>query len=265
MPLDAANRARSEQMAQRLFTLHRSPPLVLANAWDGASAQAIATAEGVQALASASFAVAVAQGLSDAELDLDTNLAAARVIGAIARRHDLPFTVDLQHGYGDRLEEAVKRAIEDCGAHGCNLEDLLADESGLLSSEEAYARIRRARRAATDAGVPSFVINARCNGLNLGLPLDLARVKSYLDAGASVVFVWRKGAGLTSDETAQLVAAVPPGRFRSQARPGGLTVREMADLGVGRVSIGPGLLHESNALIARRVGDLLAGGGMHQL
>ena len=263
MLLDAAACAKSERLAQRLLALHRQPPLVLANAWDGASARAVASMEGIKALATASFAIAAAHGLSDAELDLETNLAVARVIGAVARQHNLPFTVDLQHGYGDRLEEAIERAIE-AGAHGCNLEDLLADESDLLSSAEACSRIQRARSAAIGAGVPSFVLNARCDALNLGQPLDVAvqRIRSYLAAGASVAFVWRKGPGLTADETTRLVAAVPAGRFCSQAWPGGLCVREMAAMGVGRVSVGPGLLHESDALIARRTAELLAGGAM---
>src|SRR5205085_1054801 len=83
---------------QRNGDLHAAPELlVLVNAWDAASARTIAAAEGCRALATASWAIAAAHGVSDGDLERDAMLAAvARIAGAV----DVPVTADLEAGYG---------------------------------------------------------------------------------------------------------------------------------------------------------------------
>src|SRR4051812_22978475 len=97
-------------------------PLVLFNCWDAGSAKAIA-ASGAPAIATASWAVAAANGYPDGE-----NVPFELVIGNLARivRHvDLPVSVDLESGYGS-TPQAVAASVEQAilaGAVGCNLED----------------------------------------------------------------------------------------------------------------------------------------------
>lgn len=252
-----------EHLARRLRSLHGTPPLLLINVWDASLAKAVAALPDTQALASASFCIAEASGVPDAELDFATNLRAITAIGAVAQEHDLPFTADSQHGYGEDLEVFFERAIREAGIVGCNIEDLLPDESGLISVEEATSRIRRVRAVAEKMGVPSFVINARVDVLNRpNGTLETAKERGlkYLDAGADTAFVWRKGPGLESFEIEMLVQALPEGKFNTQARKGGLSVKEISELGVGRISIGPGLFHEVNALITKRAKELINGG-----
>src|ERR1700742_2463962 len=94
------------ETAKTLRSLHRpGRPLVLANVYDVLSASAVAPLPSCQALATASYAVALAAGTNDDDLTLEQNIAAARQIGKVAAKHNKPFTVDLQDGYGDRLHE----------------------------------------------------------------------------------------------------------------------------------------------------------------
>lgn len=101
-------------------------PLVLFNAWDAGSAKTVADA-GAKAVATGSWSVAAAQGFADGEkmpLDLAIfNL--ERIVAAV----ELPVTVDLEGGYDDAAESAVR--AKRAGAVGCNLEDRVVGGEGL--------------------------------------------------------------------------------------------------------------------------------------
>ena len=85
----------SQQDKARLFaSLHRpGDPIILYNAWDAGSAQAVADA-GAAAIATGSASVAAAHGFHDAEaLPLDLAIAnAERVVAAV----ELPVTIDFE-------------------------------------------------------------------------------------------------------------------------------------------------------------------------
>src|SRR3954471_21620885 len=73
-------------------------PLVLFNAWDAGSAEAVAKS-GAKAIASGSASVAMANGFGDGqEVPLEFALANA---ARIARAVDLPVTIDFEGGYAD--------------------------------------------------------------------------------------------------------------------------------------------------------------------
>jgi len=98
--------------AQSFKTLHvPGNPVLLANVYDVTSARIVAALPACKALATASYAVALANGTEDAKLTLETQLATVEAIAAIAREHNKPLTVDLQDAYGDRLEEAVTKIV----------------------------------------------------------------------------------------------------------------------------------------------------------
>jgi 2-methylisocitrate lyase-like PEP mutase family enzyme len=248
---DLAARART------LLDLHRAPGiLVLANVWDVVSARVVAATPGVVALATASHSIAATYGYEDGErIPLDLHLDMVRRICATT---DLPVSMDLEAGYGDP-GEAVRRAIG-VGVVGGNLEDTMAP------LDEAVADVEAALRAGRDAGI-DFVLNARTDALLHAAPgadrgevlaEAVRRGRAYLEAGAPVVFVPGAVAG---EEIAALVDALGRGRVSVIAVPGrSPSVRELAELGVARVSAGPYTQRVALTALQDATAELVAGG-----
>jgi len=140
-----------------LRSLHRpGDPLVLPNAWDAATARAVAAA-GFPAVATTSAAVAAALGYDDHEgAPAGEMLAAA---ARITRSVDVPVTVDAEAGYGMTAAE-LAAALSGMGAAGCNLEDTSHATQALRNPAEQAAWLRAVRQAASGQGY-RLVINAR--------------------------------------------------------------------------------------------------------
>ncbi|MBZ5789405.1 isocitrate lyase/phosphoenolpyruvate mutase family protein [Burkholderia contaminans] len=224
-------------------SLHRAgQPLALFNVWDAGSARTAADA-GAVALATGSWSVAAANGFVDGEqmpraLMMD-------VLERITRATDLPVTVDLESGYGERPEdvaETIALSIE-AGAIGCNLEDSFPATGELREPDAAAARLAAARQAADRAGADYF-INARTD-VFFKAPADthderlldavLARARAYAAAGADGLFV----PGLRSPALIRALTAASPlpvNVMRVTATP---TLAEFAEYGVARISHGP--------------------------
>jgi 2-methylisocitrate lyase-like PEP mutase family enzyme len=252
-PSDLAARARE------LRRLHTDPAiLVLVNVWDAASARTVAAVPGCRAIATASWAIAAARGVADGEaIGRDGMLEAVRcVAGAVG----LPVTADLEGGYGetpDEVGETVARAIA-AGAVGCNLEDGMFDGTQLRDAEEAAARVAGARARADAEGVP-IVINARTDVYLRGADdpeAAILRGQAYARAGADCVFV----PGVTDRDTIRALVEGIDAPVSVLARPGAPSVSELQELGVARVSFGPGPMGAALAALARTASDLLAGG-----
>ncbi|KAM5443572.1 hypothetical protein MferCBS31731_001345 [Microsporum ferrugineum] len=223
--------------ALQLRNLHiPGKPLVFANVYDAPTARIVAANPSSTALATASYAVAAVHGLGDDDLDLQTNLAAARRIAPIAAEFNKPLSVDMQDGYGSRLEEAIESIIA-AGASGCNLEDQDNETGKLFPHDVAVDRVRRAMAAAVKAGAPNFVLNARTDAVLLNKDLEdaIVRGKAFLEAGATTVFVW---GGLSRADVERLTKEFG-GMLNVSLLPNGLTVQELADIGVARISVGP--------------------------
>jgi 2-methylisocitrate lyase-like PEP mutase family enzyme len=253
------------ETAKALKALH-SPgsPLILTNVWDALSATAIASLPSTKALATASAAVAAAAALDDDDLTLPINLSAARAVATVAKRFNKPLTVDFQDGYGNQLESGV-RALIKAGVVGINLEDFgreIGTGGGLYPIDVAVSRIKTVLDVARSEGVPDFVINARSDALLAGKDLSEAieRGQKYLDAGASNVFVWggKARGGITRQEVVDLTKAFG-GRLNVSLRlaPGGLSIQELKDIGVARISIGPQLTGKVGDFLQREVENLL--------
>jgi 2-methylisocitrate lyase-like PEP mutase family enzyme len=109
-----------QQYAETFHGLHRKgDPLVLFNAWDVATAKAIAKTS--PAVATSSGAVACALGYADGEdapFDMVTGLV-SRITAAVS----VPVSIDLEAGYGDTPDAAAKSAtkILKAGAIGINI------------------------------------------------------------------------------------------------------------------------------------------------
>jgi 2-methylisocitrate lyase-like PEP mutase family enzyme len=244
-------------LAQNFASLHTpSSPLVLTNVWDAITASSISSLPSTRALATASFAVAAAAGIADQDLDLETNLRAVRAIAPIAKKHNLPLTVDMQDGFGTQLEDGVRQIIE-AGAVGMNLEDFSRESDGLYSIAEAADRIQRVVRVASELGVPDFVVNGRTDTLFSGGSLEdaIARGKAYLAAGAKCVFIWG-GPARNGWAKAEVVRATKEleGRLNvslARGKKDGLSVEELGEIGVSRISVGPYLMR----WVAEKVGE----------
>ncbi|KAF2873719.1 PEP phosphonomutase-like protein [Massariosphaeria phaeospora] len=252
-------------LALQLRSLHRPGiPLILTNIWDAISARAIASLPRTRALATASYAIAAAAGLDDVELDLATNLHAIKGVARVAKATNLPLTVDFMDGFGDKLEEGVKEVIK-LGAVGINLEDFERETNGLYSVGEAQERVRRVLRVAAEEGVPDFVVNARTDALIGGQDIDeaISRGKAYLEAGAANVFIWSgRERGGTSREEVEKASKALGGRLNVillRAVPGGLTVKELSEIGVARISVGPQLMLKTAKGVEEEARSILDG------
>jgi 2-methylisocitrate lyase-like PEP mutase family enzyme len=238
----------AQALAKTFKALHQpGNPLVLANVYDILSSRAVASLPSSKALATASYAIAAARGTTDEDLDLYTNLAAIPDIAAVAKQFNKPLTVDIQDGYGDSLEKAIATLI-DQGVVGVNLED--CDKNGkLYSIDTAVERITRTLAVAQQKGVPDFVVNARCDVLVQGGTVDevLDRGKKYIAAGATTVFVWGGSSRGVSRQEVETMVKEFDGRLNVllSGKPDALTIPQIRELGVARISIGPTLQVEA--------------------
>lgn len=249
------------------FTALHQPgtPLVLANAWDVASARIIAAA-GAKAIATTSAGVAWSLGYPDGDaVDPDHALdAIARIAAAV----DLPVTADIESGYAADaagVGNTVHRVLE-AGAVGVNLEDAWSDgHSPLRAADDQAERIAAARSAAQAKGVDLY-INARTDvylrsvGDPAGrLSATLERAATYLEAGASGIFV----PGITEPATvAELVRGIAA-PVNILVGPGAPSVGQLAELGVARISTGSSLAAAAYA-VAQRAAHALAGTGTYE-
>ena len=229
------------EKAALLSSLHvPGTPLIVTNVWDAVTARIVAGASGVKALATASHAVSFAHGVDDGEgLTVEQALETARIVSSAV---EIPVSVDFEKGYAADaagVEANVARLVE-AGAAGINIEDSIgAPKAPTFPLDVATERVAAARRAAVSTGVP-LVINARVDTLAGGGEWDdaIERANSYLGAGADVVFVL----GLTTEELVSRALAEIDGKVSVISGPSSVPLKRLADLGVSRVSFGPGVL-----------------------
>ncbi|CBX93864.1 similar to PEP phosphonomutase [Plenodomus lingam JN3] len=255
------------ETAKLFKSLHKpGSPIVLTNVWDAISARAVAAIPATKALATASAAVAAAAGIDDDDLTLDINLRAIAAIAKVAKEFNKPLTADFQDGFGEQLEDGVRQIIR-MGVVGINLEDLGREKGGLYTIEEAQERVRRVMAVAREEGVPDFVVNARSDSYFAGHGLDdaITRGKAYLKAGASNVFIWGGPTreGWRRDEVVKACKELD-GRLNVilvTMKPGGLSVGELGEIGVSRISVGPGFMKRTMKAMEEEARTILEGEG----
>ena len=230
-----------QQYAETFHGLHKKgDPLVLFNAWDAATAKAIAKTS--PAVATSSAAVASAIGYADGEVvpfDMVTGLV-SRITAAVS----VPVSIDLEAGYGDTPDAAAESVtkILKAGAIGINIEDgLLGGKRQLVSPDQHAAKIKAVRNAAQKLGIRLF-INARTDPflLEFGSPEECLneaakRAKAYADAGADGIFV----PGLTDLALIGKFARLTPLPVNIMVTDGVPEIPDLARAGVRRVSLGP--------------------------
>ena len=253
----ASNNDTLADKAAELRRLHTDPELlVLVNVWDVASAKVVAGLPGCRAVATASHSIAASYGYPDGEV-IPVSLM-VEAVGRIAAAVSLPVTADLEAGYGD-VGETVRKAIG-VGVVGANIEDQMRPLN------EAVAGVRAAVTAGEAEGVP-FVLNARTDAYLLGGDRDpselladaIERGRAFLEAGADCVFVPGQ---LDADTVRQLVEGVGERKVSVLGLPGTPEPRELAQLGVARVSFGPWSQRVAMTSLADVGAELLGGAGL---
>jgi 2-methylisocitrate lyase-like PEP mutase family enzyme len=155
---------------------------------------------------------------------------------------DLPVNADFENGYADDpdgVADNVRRCVE-TGVAGLSIEDNSGRrDEPLYELELAAERIRAAKAAIADSGV---VLTGRAECFLVGrddINEVIRRLTAYAEAGADCLYA----PGIHErDDIAAVVKAVAPKPVNLLiSAPGGLTIRDAADLGVRRVSVGSGL------------------------
>jgi len=157
---------------------------------------------------------------------------------------NVPISADLQSGFGPTPEDAAMTVMEAAktGIVGCSIEDASGDplhpfyDLGL-----AKERIQHAASAAKALGF-KFMLTARAENYFYGNP-DLAdtilRLQAYQDAGADVLFA--PGIQSKADIKSILSSIDCPLNVLMGLRGEQLTLPELSELGVTRISLGGSL------------------------
>jgi len=248
-------------------TLHESGCFVIPNPWDIGSAMYLQNL-GFKALATTSSGFAWSQGRPDNGLPRERVL---EHLSDLAAAIDVPLNADFENGFAADaagVAESVRMAVE-TGIAGISIEDsvspgrvspgrvspegasqrpgraaahpTIANTASLFELDAAVERVRAARRAIDAAGGEVLLI-ARAECFLVGLPdieHTIARLKAYAGAGADCLYA----PGIRSAEHIRaVVEAVDPKPVNLLvSAPAGLTLADIADLGVRRVSLGGAL------------------------
>jgi 2-methylisocitrate lyase-like PEP mutase family enzyme len=237
----------------------RDRAFIIPNPWDVGTARLLRSL-GFEALATTSAGFAFSIGKPDGAVDRETMLAhAADLVGAT----DLPVSADLENGYGDDpavVAETVRLAA-DTGLAGCSIEDVAARrQQAPYELSFAAERVRAAAEVAHSLAFP-FMLTARAENYMIGRP-DLrdtiARLQAYQEAGADALFA----PGLRSKEDIIMV-------IRSVDRPVNvvmglrgvqLSLAELSEIGVRRVSVGSALSRAALGAFLRAAREMQAHG-----
>jgi 2-methylisocitrate lyase-like PEP mutase family enzyme len=217
--------------------LHDQGCFVLPNPWDIGSSRFL-QGLGFKALATTSAGFSWSAGQSDGKIPLESVLSHLK---AMVDASDLPLNADFENGFAadaNGVAKNVALAVK-TGVAGLSIEDATGDPAHpVFPVDIAAARLRAARQAIDDAGGEVFLVG-RAENFITGIPdLDdtVARLKAYSEAGADCLFA----PGIrTCEQISAVVAAVAPKPVNLLVgAPIGLTVQQIGELGVRRISVG---------------------------
>jgi 2-methylisocitrate lyase-like PEP mutase family enzyme len=220
--------------------LHERGCFVIPNPWDPGSARYLRHL-GFPALATTSSGFAFSRGLPDSSRAVPVATVLAH-IADIVNAVDLPVNADFESGYADSAEGVainVRRCVA-TGVAGLSIEDATGEpEHPLYELPLAVERVKAAR-AAIDESRTDVLLTARAECFLVGhddpLKEALRRLDAYAAAGADVLFA--PGMYERDDIRALTSALAPKPVNVLVSRNTGLTVAQLAELGVRRVSVG---------------------------
>jgi len=250
--------------AESFRALHqRAAPFVLPNPWDAGSAKLLEHM-GFEALATTSLGVANLHGQKS--VSKEQVLENVRVIAAAT---NLPVNADLEDGFATEPAAAagIIPAACEAGAVGGSIEDSINDPAArptdgslpILDFDLTVERVQAAVEAARQLSVP-FMLTARAEGMLYGQrDLDdiILRLQAFEAVGADVLYA----PGLkTIDQVRQVTAEInkPFNMVMGFADPT-ITLDQLVDAGVQRVSIGGGLSRIALNAMRAAAKEMLAG------
>jgi 2-methylisocitrate lyase-like PEP mutase family enzyme len=225
----------------RFRALHESGCFVIPNPWDCGTARALEQL-GYKALATTSAGLSFSRGAPDAPGALPLE-AVLEHIAEIVGSAELPVNADFQSGYAASPEGVganVRRCV-DTGVAGLSIEDA-SGAHALFELPHAVERVGAAR-AAIDSAAADVLLTARAECFLVGHPDPLEesirRLQAYAATGADVLFA----PGVRGrDDIRVIVESVHPKPVNVlMSTNTGLSVEDLAELGVRRISVGSAL------------------------
>jgi 2-methylisocitrate lyase-like PEP mutase family enzyme len=218
--------------------------LVMPDAYDQLSAKIIEHI-GFKAVQCSGYSFSIAKlKTKEIEIGFEENLL---ITSNIINTVSIPVMADGEDGFGgiEQIQDTVKCYLK-AGAAGINIEDQESNKQAnpkIIDSQIMIAKIKAARKAATEIGNFDFVINGRTDALESldtrkkGLEESIKRANLYLEAGADLAFVVK----VKTLEEAKILVKEINGPVSIAA---GLTynvnnfsIKDLIDIGVARVSL----------------------------
>jgi 2-methylisocitrate lyase-like PEP mutase family enzyme len=254
--MEGEDMTTQSEKAETFRKLHeKGSSFVIANPWDQGSARLLEHL-GFKALASSSagFAFSIAKNdLSISKSSLMTHLTGVCQVTAI------PVSADLQNGFGNDPEDMAVTILQAAktGIVGGSIEDASgADGNPIYPLELAAERIRHAAVAARSLGF-KFMLTARAENHLYGrqdIRDTIRRLQAYQEAGADVLFA----PGIKSKEDIKLIVGAIDRPLNVLAGLPGmqLTVNDLQELGVTRISLGGSLARAAYGALFRAVSEI---------
>jgi 2-methylisocitrate lyase-like PEP mutase family enzyme len=220
----------------------RKQPFVIGNPWDAGSAR-ILTSLKYEALSTTSAGLAFSLGRRDGTAAV-SRAEALENAKSIVEATNLPVAADLENGYGHAPEDAAEtiRLAAEVGLVGGSIEDATGDAAQpIYDFEHAVERVAAASEAARGLRFPFMLVARAENYLHERPDLGdtIRRLQAFEKAGAAVLYA----PGLTRPEDIRTVCASvskPVNVLMGLKGAPRLTVRQLGELGVRRISIGSG-------------------------
>ncbi|HEY7000473.1 MAG TPA: isocitrate lyase/phosphoenolpyruvate mutase family protein [Candidatus Udaeobacter sp.] len=258
--------AKQTSVTAKFRKMHESGCFVLPNPWDIGTAIYLEHL-GFEALATTSAGFAFSRGKRDGGVPCDEMLAHIR---EIVEATSLPVNADFLAGYADEPEGvgANVRLCIDTGVAGLSIEDNTGRMDMPLYEEKLATDRIRAARSAIDSSGSGVVLTGRCEAWLVHDPdpfhTVVDRLAAYAEAGADCLYA----PGVKEpDEIAQVVKTVAPkpvnvlvSGFNHQ-----LSVSQLTDLGVRRISVGSGLALAAWGAFQRAAKDIKANSAFNLL
>ena len=249
--------------ANRFERLHQDGDcFVMANAWNAGSAMLLEQS-GFEAIGTTSAGIAYSHGLADAEAELSFD-SALQETQEIASAVAIPVSMDSENAYADQPEDVFDnlQRIARSGVVGASIEDYSGDpEHPYYDLELAVGRVRAAKDAVKDLGYP-FILTARSECYLYGhadpFKESVARVNRYREAGADCLYV----PGIRDLQTIRELVDATDGPVNVVMGLAGtpISLAELREAGVARISIGGSLARATFGLVRRAAAEMLEQG-----
>jgi 2-methylisocitrate lyase-like PEP mutase family enzyme len=243
------------EKAERFRALHeREGAFVIPNPWDVGSARLLA-GMGFEALATTSAGFANSLGRLDGQMSRDEVLEHCRVLATATA---LPVSADLENCFADDPSEVGEtiRLGAQAGIVGGSIEDYSGEPSKrIYDFALAVERVHAAAEAAHSLDFP-FTLTARAENLIRGrddLDDTIRRLRAFEAAGADVLYA----PGLTTLDEVRVVASAltkPINVLAPLLK--GVTVAQLAEAGVRRISLGGALARAAVTALLRACAEM---------